>query len=41
LSPEISTEHNQVTTSGFSSFTLSEVDFTLGGGEKKLVSLLN
>ncbi|KAG7602444.1 TRAPP III complex Trs85 [Arabidopsis thaliana x Arabidopsis arenosa] len=39
LSPEISTEHNQVTTSGFSSFTLSEVDFTLGGGEKKLVRL--
>ncbi|CAN8256112.1 unnamed protein product [Cochlearia groenlandica] len=27
------------TTSGFPSFTLSEVDFTLGGGEKKLVRL--
>ncbi|XP_020877887.1 trafficking protein particle complex subunit 8 isoform X1 [Arabidopsis lyrata subsp. lyrata] len=39
LGPEISTEHNQVTTSGFSSFTLSEVDFTLGGGEKNLVRL--
>ncbi|KAL0887791.1 hypothetical protein Bca101_011774 [Brassica carinata] len=35
----LGTEHNQVTTSGFSSFTLSEVDFTLGGGEKKLVRL--
>ncbi|XP_018445909.2 uncharacterized protein LOC108817661 isoform X2 [Raphanus sativus] len=35
----LETEHNQVATSGFSSFTLSEVDFTLGGGEKKLVRL--
>ncbi|CAF2345189.1 unnamed protein product [Brassica napus] len=35
----LETEHNQVTTSGLSSFTLSEVDFTLGGGEKKLVRL--
>ncbi|KFK25856.1 hypothetical protein AALP_AA8G171200 [Arabis alpina] len=39
LGPESSTEHNLGTTSGFSSFTLSEVDFTLGGGEKKLVRL--
>ncbi|CAH8387707.1 unnamed protein product [Eruca vesicaria subsp. sativa] len=35
----LGTEHHQVATSGFSSFTLSEVDFTLGGGEKKLVRL--
>ncbi|XP_023636322.1 trafficking protein particle complex subunit 8 isoform X2 [Capsella rubella] len=39
LDPKSSTEHNRVTTSGFSSFALSEVDFTLGGGEKKLVRL--
>ncbi|KAJ4908303.1 Tetratricopeptide repeat (TPR)-like superfamily protein [Raphanus sativus] len=36
---ESSAEHNQGTTSGFSSFTLSEVDLTLGGGEKKMVRL--
>ncbi|KAH0931612.1 hypothetical protein HID58_008729 [Brassica napus] len=39
LGTESSAEHNQGTTSGFSSFTLSEVDLTLGGGEKKLVRL--
>ncbi|CAN6811358.1 hypothetical protein Bca4012_000863 [Brassica carinata] len=39
LGTESSAEHNQGSTSGFSSFTLSEVDLTLGGGEKKLVRL--
>uniref|UniRef100_A0A1J3IJK6 Trafficking protein particle complex subunit 8 n=1 Tax=Noccaea caerulescens TaxID=107243 RepID=A0A1J3IJK6_NOCCA len=39
LGPESSTEHNQGTASGFSSFTVSKVDFTLAGGEKKLVRL--
>ncbi|KAF8081065.1 hypothetical protein N665_0908s0021 [Sinapis alba] len=39
LETESSTEHNQGTTSGFSSFILSEVDLTLGGGEKKMVRL--
>ncbi|CAH8364666.1 unnamed protein product [Eruca vesicaria subsp. sativa] len=39
LGTESSAEHNQGTTSGFSSFTLSEMDFTLGGGEKKMVRL--
>ncbi|ESQ41618.1 hypothetical protein EUTSA_v10012466mg [Eutrema salsugineum] len=39
LGPESSSDHNQGTASGFYSFTLSEVDFTLGGGEKKLVRL--
>ncbi|XP_013628189.1 PREDICTED: trafficking protein particle complex subunit 8-like [Brassica oleracea var. oleracea] len=39
LGTESSAEHNQGSTSGFSSFTLSEMDLTLGGGEKKLVRL--
>ncbi|CAA7018185.1 unnamed protein product [Microthlaspi erraticum] len=39
LGPESSPEHNQGTASGFSSFTLSKVDLTLAGREKKLVRL--